>query len=577
MRLVRPVALALMLVLALALAPAAGAHEDGEPTHRDTGAELARADINRALAVAGMADTTAADLPQFLPTASCGPELTTDDTVHAVFPSSVPQIKVVYAYASDQTDNSALWRDALQADVSRIQQYLALQSGGRRALRFDMGTNCGPQYVDIQVVHLSHTRAYYDANPYNAADDANDYDNLLDDIAPAIGASSGPRDVFVLAEGLTAETHEWGIAGIRGDDSTGPGNASNTGGLTATMWTNPNNAPNPSGWQPTVMLHEITHNLGGVQQSAPHKTAGWHCWDGADVMCYDDLTSGSELYTTGLCPTGANAIPQTYDCGHDDYYNPDPAPGSYLATHWNVYRSAFMGRCSELGMACGDNIVPTVPVNTVLPTVTGTAQRGGLVTGTAGTWFNNPYSYVLQWQRGADDAWSNIPGATTPAYQPSVSDVGSMLRMVVTATNEDGSAIVASGPTAAVADVGVAKPVVPATSRPTRLSIALRDHARHARGTLAATVATVPAGREVRTAAARLRLAAGTWRLRLCAGPKRGSLRCALTKRVHTHTPTVRLPAARVLVASAKGALRITAAVVDGRRRVRAQGSAAGA
>ncbi len=69
----------------------------------------------------------------------------------------------------------------------------------------------------------------------------------------------------------------------------------------------------------------------------------------------------------------------------------------------------------------------------------------------------------------------------------------------------------------------------------------------------------------------------GTWRLRLCAGPKKGALRCALSKRVRTRAHSIRLPGTKVLVRSPSGALRVTAALVDKRQRIRAQGSAASA
>ena len=46
-------------------------------------------------------------------------------------------------------------------------------------------------------------------------------------------------------------------------------------------------------------------------------------------------------------------------------------------------------------------------------------------------------------------------------------------------------------------------------------------------------------GREVRTDAVKVAVTPGTWRLRLCAGPAKGSLRCALSKRVRTRTRSV--------------------------------------
>ena len=81
----------------------------------------------------------------------------------------------------------------------------------------------------------------------------------------------------------------------------------------------------------------------------------------------------------------------------------------------------------------------------------------------------------------------------------------------------------------------------------------------------------------MRTDAVKVAVTPGTWRLRLCAGPKKGPLRCALSKRVRTRARRVRLPATKVLVSSPSGALKVTAALVDKRRRIRAQGSAASA
>jgi hypothetical protein len=570
MRLARPVLVALLL--ALALAPAARAHDEGEVDHRDTPAELAGADINRTIALAGMARTVSPDLPQFLPTTWCGTRLTTDDTAHAAFPSALRQIKVVYAYASDDPDNSARWRDALQANVSRIEQFLTLQTGGRRALRFDMGTVCGPQYVDIQVVALPPPRSAY----------LDDFAAVRNGVRAAIGDYT--RDVFILADDLTDGSYDVYGTGevIPDEDRPDAGNLHNLDALTGIMWTLDDTVPDPSGWQPTVMLHEISHNLGAVQWSAPHTThpAGdmsgtyAHCWDGEDVMCYADGPAMAHPYVSTVCPIGSGAIAQTYDCGRDDYFNPDPAPGSYLATHWNVYNSAFMASCTKLGMACGDAVVPSPPVNTAVPTVSGQAKPGYALGATVGEWLNNPTGYVIQWQRAVGADWTLIPGAVGPNYLITAADAGAPLRVVVTATNDDGSAIVASAPTAAVpALTPVTTPVKPRA----KLTIALRDRARHAKGTLSASVVAVAAGREVRTAAVKVSVTAGKWRLRLCAGPKKGTLRCALSKRVSTRTRTVRLPATKVLVRSASGALRVTAALVDKRQRVRAQGSAASA
>jgi hypothetical protein len=95
-----------------------------------------------------------------------------------------------------------------------------------------------------------------------------------------------------------------------------------------------------------------------------------------------------------------------------------------------------------------------IPSNTAQPTISGTPAVGQTLTSTNGTWDNSPTSYTYQWVRcgssgGAPDG-SDCPaigGATTASYIPSSADVGSRLRIRVTAMNGDGSATAASNAT----------------------------------------------------------------------------------------------------------------------------------
>jgi len=92
------------------------------------------------------------------------------------------------------------------------------------------------------------------------------------------------------------------------------------------------------------------------------------------------------------------------------------------------------------------------PVNTSPPTITGTAQVGQTLTGSTGTWAGNPTSFGVQWQRcnASGGSCVNIAGATSGTYVVTPGDVGSTLRVVVTATNASGSASATSAPTATV-------------------------------------------------------------------------------------------------------------------------------
>lgn len=87
------------------------------------------------------------------------------------------------------------------------------------------------------------------------------------------------------------------------------------------------------------------------------------------------------------------------------------------------------------------------PRNTAVPTITGTAQVGQTLTRTTGTWAGTPTpTYTQIWT--ADGV--TISGATGTTYVPVTGDIGKVIRVVVTATNPNGSASATSAPTAAV-------------------------------------------------------------------------------------------------------------------------------
>lgn len=91
---------------------------------------------------------------------------------------------------------------------------------------------------------------------------------------------------------------------------------------------------------------------------------------------------------------------------------------------------------------------PAAPTNGILPAISGIAQVGQTLTVYPGQWnFGGTFTY--QWQED-DSGWGNISGATGKTYVPVVGNVGNPLRVVVTATNSQGSA---SANSAATADV----------------------------------------------------------------------------------------------------------------------------
>lgn len=97
---------------------------------------------------------------------------------------------------------------------------------------------------------------------------------------------------------------------------------------------------------------------------------------------------------------------------------------------------------------------PAAPVNTSLPTITGSPQQGQLLSEHNGSWTNSPTGFAYQWLQCDALGSSCLPisGATKQTYMPVAGDVEHTLRVQETASNEGGAgAAASSAATAAIA------------------------------------------------------------------------------------------------------------------------------
>jgi hypothetical protein len=114
----------------------------------------------------------------------------------------------------------------------------------------------------------------------------------------------------------------------------------------------------------------------------------------------------------------------------------------------------------------------SAPVNTALPTVSGSAVQGSTLTESDGSWSGSPApTFTRQWQRCTSaTVCADISGATGTSYVLVAADVGDTIRVVVTATNSAGSAKANSAQTGVVAASGssvtLGNTVVGAASNP---------------------------------------------------------------------------------------------------------------
>ena len=178
---------------------------------------------------------------------------------------------------------------------------------------------------------------------------------------------------------------------------------------------------------------------------------------------------GSTLTANPGTWTGTTPITYTYQWRRCDSAGANCAdvPGATASTY--VLGSADLGATMRVAVTATNAVgtssassAPTAlvssttasqPTNTAPPTVSGTPTQGSTLTASPGTWSGTiPITYAYQWRRcdNAGASCADVAGATATTYVLASADVGSTMRVAVTATNSAGSGVATSSPTTVV-------------------------------------------------------------------------------------------------------------------------------
>jgi hypothetical protein len=334
---------AVAIAVCMSAVPAAAAAHSASPQLRSHGADPAVAGFRHRISA------RAAAVEPGEPDSWCGAAGSVDDTVDQLS-NGAYRYHAVYLYAADG-------QSRFSSDLGAQMQGSAFGASGLlehlygRAIRFDMGTNCGQQYLDISVVRSKLTSAQFAA----AAKQPN---GTLHAITQSLAAAGFP--VFsssmtraAAAEFLTnyavwldapAPAYTCGVADVFGDPSRKQDNWNNYGGKVAAVFRNGSDFCGEA-----ALRHEIGHTLGALQADAPHAFDGSHCDDAyEDTMCYPNAPQrGSGVFEN-----------QFFDYGNDDYW--DPPQGKPLRW-WTLDLSRFICPTATCNTEA-DGSSPVVPV-----------------------------------------------------------------------------------------------------------------------------------------------------------------------------------------------------------------------
>ncbi len=216
------------------------------------------------------------------------------------------------------------------------------------------------------------------------------------------------------------------------------------------------------------MLFEIRTSAGTVFQvtAAKLKASAW------EYLAVTETSSGTlTLYLNGEQAgqtTGVTITPSSLGSAPGDYLGKPQVSGEPMFDG-SLSNVAFYSKALLASQILAHYNAGEYPVNTVPPTISGTAKDGKALTAKTGTWTGlTPITFAYRWTRcnasGAE--CTNIASATEAKYTLGHEDVGRTLRVAVSTTNSAGASNATSAQTAVVAAIkpsNTALPVIAGT------------------------------------------------------------------------------------------------------------------
>jgi len=249
------------------------------------------------------------------------------------------RIRVFYVFPSDTTSRAAAFERWIRESVVLADRNLDRQSPGIPGQHLRMYCRNGRKVTVSAIRLLPIADSSFTFGDVVAS--------LLDRTAHGLGDADFDAQRFTYVVFVDNVTCCYGPAGqgtIYFDDRADP-----SGNLNNLISAGPRFSMVEIGGSPAsgayVFLHEVGHTLGAVQHTAPHSSGAGHCYTGYDVMCYADdgpwFAGGGTMEP--VCPPMPDGQ-RPFDCQGGDYYEVDPAPGSYLDEHWNTADSGWLTR-----------------------------------------------------------------------------------------------------------------------------------------------------------------------------------------------------------------------------------------